>query len=344
MVSGGDPGVFAMAAAVFEAVETGDPTWRALDIRVEPGVTAMLAAAAEVGAPLGGDFCAISLSDNLKAWATIERRLQAAAEADFVIALYNPASKARPHQLGAGVRLLRTIKAGETPVLFVRAAGDAEAKVIATTLAEADAALADMRTLVIVGASTTRRVGRWVYTPRASRSAREALQPATACLGVGHDMAGRLVRPRDHDDRQAERARRLDLGVGRRRRRNSWRPRTSIFSSRQQARLGRRVERSARLQQADVGRQVVAARGGSIDARDIVVLRRRREGAQLEAAEAEEDAARRPRRAHGRRLRGIAHDLPVVAGSGCQAGRTSEASGTPACAQAATALAEIWSA
>ena len=104
VVSGGDPGVFAMAAAVFEAVETGDPRWRGLDIRVEPGVTAMLAAAAEVGAPLGDDFCAISLSDNLKPWATIERRLRAAAEADFVIALYNPASKARPHQLGAGIR------------------------------------------------------------------------------------------------------------------------------------------------------------------------------------------------------------------------------------------------
>jgi precorrin-3B C17-methyltransferase len=169
VVSGGDPGVFAMAAAVFEAVETGDPAWRALDIRVEPGVTAMLAAAAEVGAPLGGDFCAISLSDNLKAWATIERRLRAAAEADFVIALYNPASKARPHQLAQAFELLRTIKAADTPVLFVRAAGTAEATVIAATLATAEAAQADMRTLVIVGASTTRRIGRWVYTPRGAK-------------------------------------------------------------------------------------------------------------------------------------------------------------------------------
>lgn len=169
VVSGGDPGVFAMAAAVFEAVEAGDPGWRALDIRVEPGVTAMLAAAAEVGAPLGGDFCAISLSDNLKSWSTIERRLKAAAEADFVIALYNPASKARPHQLGEAFALLRTVKAGETPVLFVRAAGSGDAKVIVTTLADADAAQADMRTLVIVGASTTRQVGRWIYTPRGAR-------------------------------------------------------------------------------------------------------------------------------------------------------------------------------
>ncbi len=169
VVSGGDPGVFAMAAAVFEAVEAGDPAWRLLDIRVEPGVTAMLAAAAEVGAPLGGDFCAISLSDNLKSWSIIERRLKAAAEADFVIALYNPASKARPHQLGEALALLRWMKAAETPVLFVRAAGSADARVIASSLADADATQADMRTLVIIGASTTRQVGRWIYTPRGAR-------------------------------------------------------------------------------------------------------------------------------------------------------------------------------
>jgi len=169
VVSGGDPGVFAMASAVFEAVEAGDPAWRELDIRVEPGVTAMLAAAAEVGAPLGGDFCAISLSDNLKAWSTIERRLTLAAEADFVIALYNPASKARPHQLGQAFELLKKIKAAATPVLFVRAAGTADAEAVTTTLGTADPSRADMRTLVIIGASTTRRVGRWVYTPRGER-------------------------------------------------------------------------------------------------------------------------------------------------------------------------------
>jgi precorrin-3B C17-methyltransferase len=171
VVSGGDPGVFAMAAAVFEAIEGGKPAWRDLDVRVEPGVTAMLAAAASVGAPLGGDFCAISLSDNLKSWATIERRLKAAAEADFVIALYNAASKARPHQLNRAFEFLRTLKGDETVTLFVRAAGTAEAKVTITTLAEADAGSADMRTLIIVGASSTRLIGRgnrspWVYTPR----------------------------------------------------------------------------------------------------------------------------------------------------------------------------------
>jgi precorrin-3B C17-methyltransferase len=172
VVSGGDPGVFAMAAAVFEAVEHGDPAWRDLDIHVEPGITAMLAAAAEVGAPLGADFCAVSLSDNLKSWQTIERRLRAAAEGDFVIALYNPASKARPHQLGQAFDLLRAIKSPQTVVLFVRKAATSETSVVITNLAEADPVAADMRTLVIIGSAATRLIPRsghrpWVYTPRA---------------------------------------------------------------------------------------------------------------------------------------------------------------------------------
>jgi precorrin-3B C17-methyltransferase len=176
VVSGGDPGVFAMAAAVFEAIESGEPDWRSLDVRVEPGVTAMLAAAALAGAPLGADFCAISLSDNLKSWATIERRLRAAAEGDFVIALYNPASRARPHQLGQAFDILRRSKGGDTVVLLVRAAGTVEAQITAVTLATVDAASADMRTLVIVGSSQTRVVERdgqrpWIYTPRAERGA-----------------------------------------------------------------------------------------------------------------------------------------------------------------------------
>src|ERR1700675_885975 len=174
VVSGGDPGVFAMAAAVFEAIEAGDPAWRELNIHVEPGITAMLAAAAEVGAPLGADFCAISLSDNLKSWETIERRLRAAAEADFVIALYNPASRARPNQLGRAFDLLRAKKSPQTVVLFVRSATTPEARVVMTELGEADPALADMRTLVIIGAVATRLISRngrrpFVYTPRAER-------------------------------------------------------------------------------------------------------------------------------------------------------------------------------
>lgn len=171
VVSSGDPGVFAMAAAVFEAIETGNAAWRALDIRVEPGVTAMLAAAAEAGAPLGADFCAISLSDNLKSWATITRRLHAAATGDFVIALYNPASTARPAQLQRAFELLSQWKAEDTVVLFVRAAGTPDARLHISTLSQAAAFPADMRTLVIVGSSATRLIARdgkvpLVYTPR----------------------------------------------------------------------------------------------------------------------------------------------------------------------------------
>jgi precorrin-3B C17-methyltransferase / cobalt-factor III methyltransferase len=175
IVSGGDPGVFAMAAAVFEAVETGEKHWRTLDIRVEPGVTAMLAAAAAAGAPLGGDFCAISLSDNLKSWETIARRLEAAARGDFVIALYNPGSRSRPHQLGEAFALLRRWKDANTPVVLARAVGSDQAKLTVTTLADPAALQADMRTVVLIGASTTRLIAReglapWVYTPRSERA------------------------------------------------------------------------------------------------------------------------------------------------------------------------------
>jgi precorrin-3B C17-methyltransferase len=172
VVSGGDPGVFAMAAAVFEAVEAGDAAWRELPILVEPGVSAMLAAAAAVGAPLGGDFCAMSLSDNLKPWEVIERRLRAAMDADFAVALYNPISSARPWQLSAAFVIARAIRAAETPVVFARAVGRPDQKVRIATLREAEAGWADMATLVLIGASTTRLIPRkgaapWVYTPRA---------------------------------------------------------------------------------------------------------------------------------------------------------------------------------
>jgi precorrin-3B C17-methyltransferase / cobalt-factor III methyltransferase len=171
VVSGGDPGVFAMAAAVFEAVESGPKAWRALDVKVVPGVTAMLAAAARVGAPLGNDFCAINLSDNLKPWTVVEERLCLAAKADFVIALYNPASIARPDQIHKAFDLLRRNRRGECIVIFAKAIGRADEEVIETTLQDADPAAADMRTLVIVGSSTTRRIERpggtgWIYSPR----------------------------------------------------------------------------------------------------------------------------------------------------------------------------------
>ncbi len=171
VVSGGDPGVFAMAAAVFEAVETGEPSWRGLNITVVPGISAMQAAAARLGAPLGHDFCAISLSDNLKPWDVVERRLRAAAEGDFVIALYNPASKARPDKIHLAFDLLRACKAATTPVAFASAVGRADERIILTTLGNADPALADMRTLVLIGSSETRIIERpnatpWLLTPR----------------------------------------------------------------------------------------------------------------------------------------------------------------------------------
>lgn len=173
VVSGGDPGVFAMAAAVFEALEAGEPEWRALPITVEPGITAMLAAAARAGAPLGGDFCAVSLSDNLKPWDVVAARLEAALRADFVIALYNPISKARPWQLGKALELALAIRAAETPVIFARAVGRPDEALRVLTLAQAVAAAgsADMATLVMIGASATRLIAREgqapiVYTPR----------------------------------------------------------------------------------------------------------------------------------------------------------------------------------
>jgi precorrin-3B C17-methyltransferase len=171
VVSGGDPGVFAMASAVFEAVEQGPIAWRALDIRVLPGITAMLAAAARLGAPLGNDFCAINLSDNLKPWAVIEKRLALAAQADFVICLYNPASKARPRQIHEAFAIVRKHRDADTWVVFAQAIGRPDEWVHISTLAKIDPALADMRTLVIICASSTRSIERpgrdaWLYTPR----------------------------------------------------------------------------------------------------------------------------------------------------------------------------------
>src|SRR5262249_59642241 len=138
VVSGGDPGVFAMAAAVCAEVEAGPDAWRALDVVIVPGVTAMLAVAARAGAPLGHDFCALSLSDNLKPWELIEQRLDAAAGAGFVIVLYNPVSRARPWQLGRAFERLRRHLPEATPVIFGRAVGRTDETIMVTTLADAE--------------------------------------------------------------------------------------------------------------------------------------------------------------------------------------------------------------
>jgi precorrin-3B C17-methyltransferase len=176
VVSGGDPGVFAMAAAICAEIEAGPEAWRRLDVAIIPGITAMLAVAARVGAPLGHDFCALSLSDNLKPWDLIEKRLDAVAAAGFVIALYNPISRARPWQLGAAFERLRVHLPGATPIIFGRAVGRADEHVEVTTLGAADPATADMATLIIVGSPETRVIARpdrapLVYTPRAAQSA-----------------------------------------------------------------------------------------------------------------------------------------------------------------------------
>ncbi len=171
VISGGDPGVFAMAAAVCEAIDHGPEKWRRLDIEIIPGLTAMLAVAARSGAPLGHDFCTISLSDNLKPWQLIVRRLEAAANAGFVIALYNPLSKARPWQLGDAFDRLRKLLPAQTPVVFGKAAGRPDEKITVQSLEQADPENADMSTCVIIGSAETRIIERGeksplVYSPR----------------------------------------------------------------------------------------------------------------------------------------------------------------------------------
>ncbi len=172
VVSSGDPGVFAMAAAVLEALhESSDPAWHRVDLQILPGVSASLATAAQAGAPLGHDFCVMSLSDNLKPWSIIERRLDLAAQADLVLAFYNPISKARPHQLGVALEVVRRHRDGNTPVVLGRDIGRPGQTLKVVTLAELLPEMVDMRTMVLVGSSTTCTFDRaagglWVYTPR----------------------------------------------------------------------------------------------------------------------------------------------------------------------------------
>ncbi len=173
IVSGGDPGVFAMASAVMEAVDHGPVRWRSIEIGIVPGVTAMLAAASRLGAPLGHDFCAMSLSDNLKPWPLVLARLQAAASAGFTLALYNPSSRARPWQLGEALAALCGVLPGSVPVAFVTAATRPDERIVLTTLDRAGGQAADMRTLVVIGTEQSRVVERpglapLFYAPRSA--------------------------------------------------------------------------------------------------------------------------------------------------------------------------------
>jgi len=167
VVSSGDPGVFAMASAVFEALEDR-PDWQALDIRVMPGITAMLAAAAAAGAPLGHDFACINLSDNLKPWEVIESRLRHAARGDFAMAFYNPRSVSRPEGFARTLAVLREECGPDRLITFARAVSTPDQRLTTVTLGEATPEMADMRTVVILGNSATRRVGPWVYSPRSA--------------------------------------------------------------------------------------------------------------------------------------------------------------------------------
>jgi cobalt-precorrin 5A hydrolase/precorrin-3B C17-methyltransferase len=172
VVSSGDPGIFAMAAAVFEVLERENkPEWQSIEIQVCPGISAMQAAAAAVGAPLGHDFCAISLSDILKPWSVIEERIDAAAKADFVMAFYNPGSKQRTWQLEKAREILLRWRSPQTPIILARNLGRSGQSIEVKTLAQLTKEDVNMQTIVLVGSSQTRTVLRndgdlWVYTPR----------------------------------------------------------------------------------------------------------------------------------------------------------------------------------
>lgn len=164
VVSGGDAGVFGMAAAVFEAAE--DPAYADVRVRVLPGVSAVQAVAARAGAPIGADFAVVSLSDRLKPWEVVERRLRAIAEADLVLAIYNPASRSRTEQVATAQRVLLEHRKPDTVVVVGRDVGRADESLTVTTLAELDPATIDMKCLLIVGASATRVSAAGVWTPR----------------------------------------------------------------------------------------------------------------------------------------------------------------------------------
>lgn len=157
VVSSGDAGVFAMAAAVLETAD--DEPWRGVPVRIVPGMTAAQAVASRVGAPLGHDFAMLSLSDRLKPWQTVEKRLRAVLGADMAFAVYNPASKTRRAQVVALRDLVAEYRDPETPVIVARAVGAPEEQVTVTTVAELDPEVVDMRTMLIVGASSTRAYG-----------------------------------------------------------------------------------------------------------------------------------------------------------------------------------------
>ncbi|MCW6038651.1 precorrin-3B C(17)-methyltransferase [Spirulina subsalsa FACHB-351] len=172
LVSSGDPGIYAMASAVFEVLEQkAKPEWEAIALRVCPGISAMQGAAARVGAPLGHDFCVISLSDILKSWDVIAQRIEWAAQADFAIAFYNPVSKERTWQLEKAKEILLQWRSPQTPVVLARNLGRKGETITVKYLEQLTLEDADMRTVILIGSSKTRiihqgKTKQWVYTPR----------------------------------------------------------------------------------------------------------------------------------------------------------------------------------
>ena len=188
LVCSGDPGIYAMAALVFELLEReARPDWGRVAVTVQPGISALQAAAARIGAPLGHDFCTVSLSDLLTPWPVIEGRVIAAAAGDFVVAFYNPVSQRRRWQFERAVEILRGQRPADTPVVLARQLGRAGESVTVKDLADLSADDADMLTVVLVGSSETRRVARsdgglWVYTPR-GYAAKNQEQPEQSSAG-----------------------------------------------------------------------------------------------------------------------------------------------------------------
>lgn len=172
LISSGDPGIYAMASAVFEVLEKkAKPQWSAITLQVCPGISAMQGAAARVGAPLGHDFCVISLSDILKPWEIIARRIELALQADLVIAFYNPVSKQRTWQLEKAKEILLKVRSYQTPIVLAHNLGRKGETVTVKLLGELTTQDADMRTVILIGSSKTRivkqgNIKQWVYTPR----------------------------------------------------------------------------------------------------------------------------------------------------------------------------------
>jgi cobalt-precorrin 5A hydrolase/precorrin-3B C17-methyltransferase len=167
LISSGDPGIYAMASLVFDCLKDFDkPSWNLVEIVVSPGISAVQACAAKAGAPLGHDFCAISLSDLLTPWSVIEKRIKAATESDFVIALYNPASGRRRNQLVKTIEIIKQGRGPQTPVIIGRSLGRPEEKLEIMDIQDFEPDSVDMLSIVIVGSTQTKTFRGRVFTPR----------------------------------------------------------------------------------------------------------------------------------------------------------------------------------